>query len=68
MNGLLRLHFPKGVNLEEVIQDEIIAAMCHHSWRDQENVWGSRLPMQLFWIRLTSKQKVLRFQIETARH
>lgn len=47
MNGLLRLHFPKGVNLEEVIQDEIIAAMCHHSWRDQENVWGSRLPMQL---------------------
>ena len=46
-NGLLRQYFPKGVSLEAVTQDEIIAAMCRLNWRPRKCL-GFKTPYTTF--------------------
>ncbi|MEG6501718.1 IS30 family transposase [Desulfovibrio sp. 1188_IL3213] len=50
-NGLLRQYFPKGVSLEAVTQDEIVAAMCRLNWRPRKCL-GFKTPYTTFRLRL----------------
>ena len=40
-------HFPKGVSLASVTQDEIIAAMCRLNWRPSNGL-GFKTPYEVF--------------------
>lgn len=46
-NGLLRQYFPKGINLDEVTQDEVILAMKRLNWRPRKCL-GFQTPFETF--------------------